>query len=207
LDYSHNRKREAWDREGVISHEATKSSQNKIINTTNKSQFKMSTRTRKAVSFSPNVESKRIPNDSCWTQRERDAVLWYSPEEMTDIWVHCKQVATGKVAGEPLRGLELIGSNTEFLSKRKDIIRQVLHEQERQRWSVGRVDPEALAEVERNASEYRQRIARLRAVQDAQVANGYKKQEVAPSDTSQIRERRRSARRSIRRDRTIAPSA
>jgi hypothetical protein len=167
----------------------------------------MSPRTRKAVSFSPSVEAKRIPNDSSWTQRERDDV-WYSPEEMTDIWVHCKQVvATGKEEEDPLRGLELFFSNTEYLSKRKEIIRQVLHEQERQRWSVGRVDPETLAKVERTASQHRQRIARLRAVQDAQVANGDKKQELAPSDTAQIRERRRSARRSIRGSRSIAPSA
>jgi hypothetical protein len=166
----------------------------------------MSPRTRKTVSFSTNVEAKRIPNDSCWTRRERDAV-WYSPEECTDIWVHCKQVAAGKEEEEPLCGLKLIGGNTESLSKRKEIIRQVLGEQERQRWSAGRVDPEALAEVERNASEHRQRIARLLAVQNAQVANGYKKQEVAPSDISQIRERRRSARRtSIRPSRIIAPS-
>jgi hypothetical protein len=159
---------------------------------------------KKAVSFSKDeqIDLQIIPSNQALTQEEYDAA-WYSKKDLMDIMNHCRMVAKGEIQEEPIRGLELLVTSAESMDRRKDAVRQVLLEQEKIRLlHDGKVDPDALAEVDRIFSEHRQRIAHLRAVQDAEVASGSgllgQEVHINQDEVRQRRRSRRSKRRSSR---------
>jgi hypothetical protein len=161
---------------------------------------------KKSVSFSEDeqqIDLQTIPSNQALTQEEYDAA-WYSAKDLRDIMNHCRMVAKGEIQEEPIRGLELLVTSAESsMDTRKAAVCQVLLEQEKIRLlHDGKVDPDALAEVDRISSEHRQRIAHLRAIQDAEVASGsgFLGQEVHinPDEVRQRRRSRRSERRTSR---------
>jgi (2Fe-2S) ferredoxin len=134
-----------------------------------KKQKQMANQQTKVVSFSTE-EDLQIPCDNDWTLEEYQDRLWYTQKDLADIFQHCRMIVSGGevVEEEPVRGLESMTS-VEFLIQRKNVIYHILNEQKRLKELGEEVNPEALARIERTASIHRQRIAHLRAVQDAQV--------------------------------------